>query len=991
MHGIRTKGGINMGRISLFLALLPVLGGALAIPQIAQAAQVHPALEEQLAALGDDQYVSVILIMQTQADVAGLNQALKAERAKLAVRHERVVRALHEAADSQAPLLAFLEETRQRGGGVAGFTGYWISNLVVAKVTKTFLYQLAERADIAAIEPNFKAELIAPVADEPYEEQGGKESGGATRGIGVTPGLRAINADDVWYELGITGAGTIVANCDTGVDGNHPALASRWRGLYAPVSECWLNLIGGAPSFPYDGYGHGTHVMGTLTGLGAATEDTIGVAWGALWIATDPINQGVSSEFDNDIIAAYEWLADPDGNPETNDDVPDVVQNSWRVYEYFGYPDCYTNWWTVIDNCEAAGCVTTWSAGNEGDDPQTIGSPADRATTFTNAFAVGAVDATNYSYPWPIADFSSRGPSGCTAPPAQQVKPEVVAPGVTVYSSVPGGTYEQSGWNGTSMAGPHVAGVVALMREANPDLDVDTIKEIIMETAVDLGDPGEENTYGWGMIDAYAAVMAAMTGFGRLEGTVSNASNGGTPLQGVAIEVVEAERTTQTASDGTYGVSLAPGTYTVRTSHPSFAPQVASGVVVSVDETRVLDFSLTDIAAPVIANTTDYRSTDDTAGPYVIETTITDYSNLNHARLFYRVNGGAFQMIALTPGLDDLFSAGIPGQDYTSFVEYYLEAADVAGNQASDPPLAEPPEFYAFYVAPIAAFFTEDVEGGSPGWTHAAVTSGFGDQWHVSSQRNHTSGGGQSWKCGDPGTGDYANLLDAGLVTPAIALALDSYLHFWHWIEAEVSAGHPGYAYDGGIVEISVAGGAWEQIFPEGGYNYIVRPGGTPGPFSGGMLFFSGSHDWEQVHFDLSAYGESEVRIRFRFGTDGADVREGWYIDDVVLDGFQIEFAAVPEGALPKAVFLYGADPNPFVRETRLRYELSAPAEVRLQIFDPAGRLVRTLFSGTQQPGAYEAPWDSRDEGKRPVAPGIYFSRLQAGGSVLTDKLILTR
>ncbi len=67
-----------------------------------------------------------------------------------------------------------------------------------------------------------------------------------------------------------------------------------------------------------------------------------------------------------------------------------------------------------------------------------------------------------------------------------------------VYSSVPGGGYDGS-YSGTSMAGPHVAGVVALMRQANPNLDVDTIKQILMDTARDEGTAGEDNTYGWGI------------------------------------------------------------------------------------------------------------------------------------------------------------------------------------------------------------------------------------------------------------------------------------------------------------------------------------------------------------------------------------------------------------------------------------------------------------------------------------------------------------
>jgi bacillopeptidase F len=248
--------------------------------------------------------------------------------------------------------------------------------------------------------------------------------------------------------------------------------------------------------------------MGTMTGLGAATADTIGVAWQAEWIADNAINQNVGAAFDNDILDAFQWMTDPDGDTSTIDDVPDVVQNSWGIdHRFSGYVDCDYRWQTVIDNCEAAGVVVTFSAGNEGPSSATHRSPANICNTPVTNFSIGAIDATHYVFPYPIADFSSRGPSDCDV---TKKKPEVVAPGVTVYSSVPGGGYQQNGWDGTSMAGPHVAGVVALMRQANPDLEVDSIKQILMRTARDLGPFAEDNSYGWGVIDAYEAVLTAM-------------------------------------------------------------------------------------------------------------------------------------------------------------------------------------------------------------------------------------------------------------------------------------------------------------------------------------------------------------------------------------------------------------------------------------------------------------------------------------------------
>ncbi len=968
-----------MGRIPTLLGFL--LLAALVFPVSAPCGVIHEGLERHLQTLNDDDYVSVIALMDYQADIASLNQTLKDERASLADRHEQVVRALQAATVMQDDVLTLLAQ-RQVSGEVAGFSSHWIANLVVLKATKSFIYELAARRDIGQIEINFRTELIEPRAAVLEGEPG--------RGIGVTPGLRAINAPRVWYELGITGAGTIVANCDTGVDGTHPALASRWRGANGyPASECWLNLIGGHPSFPYDGYGHGTHVMGTLTGLGAATQDTIGVAWGALWIATDPINQGVGSEFDNDIIAAYEWLADPDDNPETNDEVPDVVQNSWRINEGFGYPDCDSRWWVVIDGCEAAGCVTTWSAGNEGPGSTTIGSPADRATTLTNCFAVGAIDATNHSYPYPIADFSSRGPTGCNVPTPNKKKPEVAAPGVEVYSSVPGGGYQQSGWDGTSMAGPHAAGIVGLMREANPDIDVDSIKEIIMATAVDHGTGGEDNDYGWGVVDAYAAVLQVMVGYGTLTGTVRNASNGGTPVAGATVEVLELDRDVLTNGSGQYTMSIPAGTYTVRASHPSFTTVTYNNVVVNDGGTTVRDFSLTDVGAPAITNTTQYNSTEDETGPYTIQTTVTDYSQLSYVRLYYRLNGGSFQMLAMSAMGGGLYSAGIPGQQHTTHVEYYIQAADIASNSGVDP-LGAPANTYDFYVAPIVDLFADTMESGAPGWTHAVVLPGFSDQWHLSTQRNHTAGGASSWKCGDTGSGNYANLLDAGLVTPSIELGLDSYLHYWQWVAAESSAAHAGYAYDGGIVEISVEGGAWQQIQPDGGYPFLARAGSTPGPFPAGTPMFSGRRNWQEVNFNLSAF-EGDAQIRFRFGSDGATALEGWYVDDVVVDGFQLDASDLQDAQITSIFRLLPADPNPFGGGTRLRYHLNSSADVLLQIFDPAGRLVRTLVSNPQTAGQYEIGWDGRDANARPVSSGLYLMRLKAGEESATHKLVVTR
>ena len=487
---------------TVFMNLFFLVGLFLILVSTPTAGEIEKNFGEYLKSLPSDEFVSAIVIMADQADIKTLNATLKAEKATRQVRHQRVLSALQAAAsESQGNIVSYLEAKKQEGS-VKGYTRYWIANLIVVQATKAELERIAARADVEVIEENFKVSLIEPVGDR----SGSVEI--PPKGIGVTPGLIAINAPRVWHELGITGLGRLVANLDTGVDGVHPALTSRWRGNHEPWQECWRDAVGFGDTIPHDYYGHGTHVMGTLCGLGAATGDTIGVAWQAEWIADNAINQNTGTAFDNDVLDAFQWFADPDGNPNTIDDVPDIVQNSWGIdHRFSGYQDCDYRWQIAIDACEAAGVVVTFSAGNEGPSARTLRSPANICNTPTTNFAIGAVDATHYNFPYPIAGFSSRGPSDCDGITR---KPEVVAPGVQVYSSVPGGGYEQNGWDGTSMAGPHVAGVVALMRQADPNLDVDSIKQIFMRTAVDLGTSGEDNDYGWGIIDAYAAVSMVL-------------------------------------------------------------------------------------------------------------------------------------------------------------------------------------------------------------------------------------------------------------------------------------------------------------------------------------------------------------------------------------------------------------------------------------------------------------------------------------------------
>lgn len=508
-----------------------------------------------------------------------------------------------------------------------------------------------------------------------------------------------------------------MANLDTGVDGTHPALASRWRGANGahPWQECWLDLYNGDTEFPEAALvnegAHGTHVMGTMTGLGATTGDSIGVAWGAQWIASNAIASSDGDQANNVIITAFQWFADPDGNPETIDDVPDVVQNSWGVSpQEPGYEPCDSLWWGAIDNCEAAGVVVTFSAGNSGPVNGSIIVPADRATSATNTFSIGAIDASHGSFPFPLAGFSSRGPSRCAGAPENVIKPEVVAPGVDVYSCVPGGAY-QGNWSGTSMAGPHAAGIVALIRQANPDLDVESIKQILLDTARPEGSGEDNNDYGHGLVDAFAAVEKALGSYGQISGTVVDASWNDAPLAGAEVVLLDTRYRFQADANGAYHGAAPAVAYRAVASLFGIRPDTAE-VEIPAGQHASLDFSLLDDLGPALAPLAIPGASTDTLGPYPVRVGARDPSTVASVQLIYRTGEGSWTALPMAAD-SGRFTAALPGGGVGTEMEYYIRAVDGPGN-VSTLPAASPDSAFALLV--LRDVYHTSFEDPDPGW-----------------------------------------------------------------------------------------------------------------------------------------------------------------------------------------------------------------------------------------------------------------------------------
>jgi PKD repeat protein len=478
--------------------------------------RVDPQLYADLAAEGDGK-VSFLVVLEDQAE---LGEAY--EIADWSVRGEYVLNALRAHAElSQRDLREFLA-----GRQVAYRPLYVINAVIVEEGDLNLVNSLASRSDVAYLMANHRipVEVRPPQAAGPSLE--------LLDPTAVEWNITRVNADDVWG-MGYTGQSIVVANIDTGVQHDHPALYRQYRGWEGGSTYDhnynWYDPYHQGPdggTIPEDVNGHGTHVMGTMVGDDGAANQ-IGMAPDATWIACDGGDNVSGYLLTQELLLCAEWILAPWDLNEQNPDPamrPHVVNNSWG-----GGPNDY--WFTgAVSAWRAAGIFPAFANGNEGPGCSTAHSPGD----YWNSFAAGATDNTDA-----IASFSSRGPARYTG----LLKPDISAPGVNVRSSVPGDGYLPFG--GTSMASPHVAGAVALLWSADPELvgQIDTSGWILQQNAMPLytnegcgGDTPStlpNNTFGYGLLDIQAAVNAVLSGDVTLPWLEADPSGGSVPPGGM--------------------------------------------------------------------------------------------------------------------------------------------------------------------------------------------------------------------------------------------------------------------------------------------------------------------------------------------------------------------------------------------------------------------------------------------------------------------------
>jgi hypothetical protein len=471
----------------IFIAVLAVFVFTSANAQIAE---VSSRLKVKLSSMSPLEYAPVIILLKNRVNVEALDAQLYKINATAQLRSKTVIDALMDKArNTQGPILAILEN-KKISGKIKSYESFWITNMIVIDANAETIQELILRPEIDQID-------LDAILD--YDRPTGNPINANDHPQTAEIGLKVVKANKLW-EAGFTGQGRLVMNIDTGVDVYHPALNSRWRGNNGvPWWQAWMDKNGNTTS-PADCEVHGTSTMGVMCGR-SSIGDTVGVAPNAQWIAARTI---CNSPHTSNSIAALQWAMNPDSNSSTNNDVPDAIGNSW--YDPDVSNECSGIYKTTLDALEAAGIAVVFSCGNNGPNPSTITKPKNINTNKVNAFCVGNING-NSPFPYPISNSSSRGPSLCGGTGSLLIKPEVVAPGTSVRSCVPGGSYQLQ--TGTSMSCPHIVGAVALLRQVAPNLTGKQILEALYNTAVQLPVNGvENNDYGKGVIDIWAAYQS---------------------------------------------------------------------------------------------------------------------------------------------------------------------------------------------------------------------------------------------------------------------------------------------------------------------------------------------------------------------------------------------------------------------------------------------------------------------------------------------------
>ena len=658
-------------------------------------------------------------------------------------------------------------------------------------------------------------------------------------------GVERIGAPAIWRDYGVDGSGVLVALLDSGVDFGNPNLEGAlwqnpheipfngvdddsdgyiddWRGYDFSEDDPW----------PHDEHGHGTHVAGTIAGRGIMGLAT-GVAPGCKILPLKVLDSAGMGE-EADVWEAIQYAVEAGAR----------VMNLSIGWRYSSDPDRAT-WRAAVDAACAAGVAMCIAGGNEGGSPgapENLRTPGDVPRALTVGASTILDDIASFSSVGPVSWSSIAGYGDFPYPPGL-LKPDVVAPGDSVPSSIIGGSI--AFWDGTSMACPHISGAAALLVQFAPDIDHDSIKAILEDSAVDLGLAGKDSVFGSGRIDLPTA-FDLIGEIGYIAGTTEPSA-----------EIVCDPSGANVVADsiGNYLISLPAGTYNITADKFGYEPNLAVVGVFAGDTThRNLPLSM-GIPVAMRFAVRDFDSGDPIDSVGIV---LSDWSP---ETLYTDDLGMLTTAIAESePAIAWAVKAG-----YTSdFDSLNIEYPDTM--------------LHRFYLHRAMDFEADSVLG------HFGTSSSGSDDWEWGepSLGPTARSGRKLWATRLDTT--YSNSTDSWLRLGEMDLSADEVeapmAVFWQWFELEATS-HG--CWDGGNIAASLDGILWNIVEPEGGYpifldDYNDFTGGQPG-FSGEFCGMS----WREVRFPLDDYIGDTVQLAVHMGSDDNTVFRGWFIDDAAL------------------------------------------------------------------------------------------------------------
>lgn len=411
-------------------------------------AQITPELRNKMDQVSASEYLPVIVAYKEPFDVADVASMLSGDEESIRTQTTQVLKDKAERAHHWLKVYS-----EHRSSEVKDFKSFWIANMVACEATPAAIREIAQQPDVELVFLDEEQTFIDYLVGVPMRDAWG---------------LKKIKSDVV--NKTYKGKGVLVAVIDTGVNYNHDDL----KGRVLKGKDCINNDMD-----PLDDNGHGSHCAGTIAGT------TYGVAPEATILGVKVLSAGGSGTWQN-VADGVQYVADYkiDGKRV------DIASMSLG-----GRAPIQAVLRQAFDNAVKMGVIFAIAAGNSGPSAKTIGTPGDQK----DIVSVGATDINDV-----IASFSSRGP--VVAYGAEYIKPDISAPGVNITSCWKGSATATNTISGTSMATPHVAGLMALIVNAKPGMKYEQVKKVLESTAVDLGNKGLDTSYGWGRVQADKAV-----------------------------------------------------------------------------------------------------------------------------------------------------------------------------------------------------------------------------------------------------------------------------------------------------------------------------------------------------------------------------------------------------------------------------------------------------------------------------------------------------